>query len=555
MATPIALTAIGLALAVAVGGLAARQALAVTDSAGDLRTAVSALHSSLSSANLEQATADLAATRSAAGDVLQALDSPTGRILSYLPATDREVRTLHAAATSVIGIADAGAPLLTALAAQPTALDRATTLVNATAEVTRLSQALATAHTGVLDAGGPPLRYGLAEPAQQAVTALAAARAAVDALDASLVPLQYALGMRGPTKWLVMAQNPAESRGSGGLFNAYLIVEARDGQPTIVEAGSRKRLDGEFPRAEQIPYLDTVDVDTAHTWGPVLGEWASMNMPADFPTVARLAAAGMAQRGSPVDGVVAIDPFVVQAVLAGTGPVEHKGTTIDAANAADYFMRGLYVDYPGITDVEAKDELAMGLTYATVDAALARPLDLASLAATVPGVVAGGHVRAWSSNPTVQAWLETTPVAGSLRSQSDEVVVAFNNATGSKLDSYARREVTSDARTCAGTGIVTTEVHLANDAPTGLPAYVDLTLGQDGLPDPSAPAGQTLTYVTAYPPVGWRPLSVTLPAGPVEPVPVVEAGRRAWLVPVALPRGTATTLAYRWRAPTCPPGA
>ena len=60
-------------------------------------------------------------------------------------------------------------------------------------------------------------------------------------------------------------------------------------------------------------------------WGRDLGEWASFNLSADSPTTAKLAAAGMAKRGTPVDGVIAIDPYLVEALLAGTGPVEHEG--------------------------------------------------------------------------------------------------------------------------------------------------------------------------------------------------------------------------------------
>lgn len=538
-------------LAMVVGGVVVgQQGLRLMRAAESLQASAAQVRSSLSSFDIEAVAAELTATRSAAQSVLEAMDSPTGRALLRLPATDREARTLRQVAESVIVLADGSAPLLNVLAAQPSALDQVIALVSATAEVTTLAQAVST--ISVPAEGEAPLRYGLAEPAAQLASALTAARASVLALDEAVLPLQSALGMATPTRWLVMAQNPAESRGSGGLFNAYLIVEVREGRPRIVEAGSRKRLDGEFPRAEQIPYLNTVDIDTAHTWGPVLGEWASMNMPADFPTVARLAAAGMAQRGSPVSGVIAIDPYLVATVLAGTGPVEHRGVTIDADSAADYFMRGLYVDYPDIADVEAKDDLAMGLTYATVDAALTRPLDVASLAARAPDAVAGGHLRAWAADPRVQRWLETTPMAGSLRSHPAEVVVAYNNATGSKLDAYATRTVTTDARTCPTDGIVTTRVEVTNDAPTGLPAYVDLTLGQDGLPDPAAPPGQTLTYVTAYPPAGWRLRSATLSGGRVEPMSVMEAGRDAWLVPVSLPRGATTSVSFQWRAPSCP---
>jgi hypothetical protein len=88
-----------------------------------------------------------------------------------------------------------------------------------------------------------------------------------------------------------------------------------------------------------------VSPDSAALWGPYLRTWASFNLSGDFPEVAALAVAGMAAKGTPVDGVVALDAHVVQALLAGTGKVEHRGVTSDGSNAAAFFTKDLYAQY------------------------------------------------------------------------------------------------------------------------------------------------------------------------------------------------------------------
>ena len=115
--------------------------------------------------------------------------------------------------------------------------------------------------------------------------------------------LQNLLGFNGKRRYLVMLQNPAEDRGSGGLFSAILILELEDAKPVIVEANSRKVLD-DF----RIPTKGILDRQGTALWGKAQSKWASFNVSADFPHVARLAQAGLAARGTPLDGVIAIDP-------------------------------------------------------------------------------------------------------------------------------------------------------------------------------------------------------------------------------------------------------
>jgi hypothetical protein len=356
------------------------------------------------------------------------------------------------------------------------------------------------------------------------------------------------VGGAEPSQWLVLLQNPAESRGSGGLFSAFALVEFADGTPRIVEAASRKSaLD-----QSTIPYLEVADPGTVALWGTDLADWASFNLSSDFPTIARLAAAGMAKRGTPVQGVLAIDPTAVGALLKGTGPVEHKGVKIDADQAAPFFTRDIYTKFPDFPDVAAKDELVMGLLYATADSLLQRPLAVKDLWTSMQDAVDGGHVKAWSADPDVEQWFMDHPVDGQVRQEpGSDVVLNLNNGTGGKIDAYVTGKADYEVAQCmvdnAGAAPAvqsTVTLALENQAPTDLPPYVDLRLDNT-----SRPKGSTKLFVHVYGPQGATATLATLDGNPVAMSQGIEAGRPVWGVPVELGRGETHTIALTLNEP------
>jgi hypothetical protein len=542
-------------LALAAIGCLAFIAMSTAQAAREVQASIARVSESARSFDLSAIEIDLASTRAAAADLNVHTSGFGWQLIEMLPVTGTTARAITQSGATTADLAAAALPLAATLQGDSSTMARLMGALGAQDELRALSTASRKAAESFAPYQSSQLLFGISEAIDQSVTALPALADALDAAASAAEPLQRMLGKDSPTTWLVMAQNPAEIRGSGGLFNAYLLVRFTNGQPEIIEAGSRKQLDGEFPRAEQIPYKDAIDAATANTWGPALGEWASFNLPGDFATVGQLAAAGMAKRGTPVDGVIAIDPTIVAAVLAGTGPVEHKGVTIDATTAVDFFTKGLYESYPGFDDVAAKDDLAMGLTYATVDSALTRPLDLAGLWGSMGEAISEGHLKVWSADPGIEQWLTTTTASGTLASRPDEIVIRLNNATGGKLDAYAATRFSTDFSRCASEGYVMATITIENQAPAGLPEYVDVTLDQDGVPDPNAPKGQTTNYVTAYPPAGWDLAVAYLNGSIVKPSDGRENGRRAWTIPVTVPRNAEGVLSLTLAADACPTGS
>ncbi|MDP2289385.1 MAG: DUF4012 domain-containing protein [Actinomycetota bacterium] len=549
-----------------VGAWFAFNIVATARQAHQLQSQVDAAQKSISTLDTKQAATDLTALAATAAELRAATEKPVWQVAEILPFLGSSARATTAAAIAADELATAAVPLMAAIGGQESTVGKIMAALDSPDLIEQLRVAADRANTQLasVSSGGftDPLgkAIGLSDSIASAKQSLPNLVTALNTAVQAGGPLRNMLGASRPTTWLVMAQNPAELRGSGGLFSAYLIVRFTNGNMEIIEAGSRKNLDKEFPRAQQIPYWKAVSPETAGTWGPALGEWASFNIAADFPTVARLASAGMTKRGTPIDGVIAIDPSVTAAILAGTGPVEHKGVTIDSSTAERFFTQDLYEEFPGFSDVAAKDELAMGLTYATIDAALKRPLDGSALWGAMSKAVEAGHLKVWSKNRIDQAWLETLPIAAAFAQHPQDLIIGFVNGTGGKLDPYVTRQIDIDSSNCPTDGTVSTTIRMHNQVPKNLPPYVDVTLDQDGIPDPSVPSGFTRTFVTAYAPGTTLEDSSYLKEAnkdgkAIEPAYGGTSGRPNWMVPVELKRGESTELRMVFKVTKCPEAA
>ena len=127
-----------------------------------------------------------------------------------------------------------------------------------------------------------------------------------DALDAAAglaEGLPAFAGDDGPRRYLVLSANPAELRGTGGIWGAYAIITMRDGRATLSGAAPTKDLP-DVTNDE----IDGVDPHYRELYDAFGGaaSWQNMNMTPDFPTAARAALANVAAGGGPdLDGVVA----------------------------------------------------------------------------------------------------------------------------------------------------------------------------------------------------------------------------------------------------------
>jgi hypothetical protein len=529
-------------LIVAVAALLAIPAALVFRTAQDasaqadiLRTALEDARASVEGGRLSGLSDRVSAVSTAADHLVATTSSWQWSLLGLVPGMSGSTVAVETLAASFGDIAASATPLAEATSNSSSAFALLAQLPALEPHVRDLQRASRRAAASIMTIDRANLRFGVDSAVEKAAGGVEALdKATTSALDA-WPSLRGLLGFDGPRTYLVMLQNPAEARGSGGLFSAFMILTLNRGAPTIREANSRKVLD-----ELRIPVPKNLDPGEIQMWGDFLTKWASFNTSPDFPTTARLAQAGMKVRGTPVNGVIAIDPFTVQAILAGTGPVEHAGVTIDATNAADFFTKGIYEDFPGFEDVDAKDGLALGLLYATVDSVLKRPLDLKALTIHLPGVIDGGHIRAWVPDPNEEAFLDQVGLAHEVAVADPNItVVALNNGTGGKLDAYVTTTVDQEIATCAfdagefvGRRRSTVTIALDNAAPRGLPDYVDVRLD-----DHAAAKGSTKILVTTFGPPGAVDESITANERPADYTSGQAFGRPYWLTQLEVPRG------------------
>ena len=532
-----------LALLAALVILLAAQAFLARQAALDLRSDVTALEAALKSGDLPGAQDALDQATDEAERVQTFTTGPHWALAARMPGVGAQVTTARSVAAAVEAVAPAADSLLTwaiplqaSGARAPDGRIDVEALAAAAPQLTDAAAAMRDAERELEPAADDP-------QIDQARDQLARGARLLDRAASGAQHLPALLGVDGPRTYAVLLQNIAEIRGSGGLVGAYALITADDGRITLDEAAARKDgLDG-----ETIPFEQIADEGEIATWGRDLASWPDYNLSLDFPLTARLTAAGMAARDTPVDGVIALDARVVSGLLAGTGPIEESGARLTRDNAEAFFTRDIYAKVP---DVEAKDTLTVRLLQAVLDRSLSGQIDAFALLGALIDPVEQGRLRVWVDDPQVEKWLLTTPFSGALPDEPGPYVgIALNNAAGSKMDAYLDLDVRYRYPTCPTVpaepnGESTLDVILGNTAPVDLPDYVSIRLDQ-----PDAPTGSTSLLVHVYGPQGASLQRATLDGHGESFTSTEEGGHPVWGFYVELDRGQERRLRLTFSEP------
>ena len=366
-------------------------------------------------------------------------------------------------------------------------------------------------------------------------------------LAARLLPPM--LGADGPRTYFLGVQQPAEARGTGGLLGAYAVLRAEGGAVEVVEVGNRDQLEPRFTQ-EPVRDLDPAYATRYAPWSPARG-WLNANVSPHFPDAAQnWLALWRAGGREPLDGALAVDPYVLEAVLGVAGQVRlSDGTVLDGATTADYVLRGVYERYPAFEDNAVRDGLLVELAQDTVDlvtrgAAPARPL----VDALAP-LVQEGRVLVWSAREEEQAEIGRLRAGGTLSETAQPFAAAvLNDAGGSKLAPYVSRTLRYTAQECTGQRrTAALEVVLGTDVPEGLPPYVvdrvDVRDRQEEGEDATAPPpGQQRLYLSVYATAGARATAFLVDGEPVPYESAVERGHPVVSTYLELPPTGSTTV-------------
>jgi hypothetical protein len=344
--------------------------------------------------------------------------------------------------------------------------------------------------------------------------------------------------LAGPSRYLLIAANNAEMRAGSGDFLSLGMVEFADGNVTVGELQPSSAFN--LPPGAVTP---PPELEALWGWVHPSQEWRNLATSPRFDVTAPLAAEmWRAATGQAVDGVLAVDPVAVQALLAAQGPVEVDGRSIDGDNVLQFLFVDQYVGASADRDQTARRDQLSAVARAALDTLQSRPWDGPALAEELTRVGQGRHVLAWSDDPVEQEGWVAAGIDGAMEPAS--LAVSLLNVGANKLDQFLAVDAELATHEVADGGIdVTVTLTVTNEAPEGLPPYV-------AGPDPSTDLveGRYRGIVAVSSPgVGSR---ATIEGTGVSLVDGVDGPTRANATGyLELARGEEATITIRFRLP------
>ena len=306
------------------------------------------------------------------------------------------------------------------------------------------------------------------------------------------------LGAEGPRRYFLAVQTPAELRASGGFIGNFGEISADAGRVRLERVGRTDDLNtGGDPESRRL--VASPDYTARYARFEVERHWQNVTMSPDFPTVARAIANLYPQSGGrPVDGVVAIDPIGLAALLDVIGPVQVPSwpVPITGDNAARVLLFEQYVALEGTQRV---DFLAT-VTQAVWGRLTSGSFDAVKLVRAMGPMVAEKHLQLASTHPREERGFIDLGAGGQMApARHDFFGLVTQNASGNKIDWFLRRSIAYRAEVDPKSGELraTARIALRNQAPAdGLPSYI---IGN--LVEPPLPSGTNKTYVSVYTPL------------------------------------------------------
>lgn len=323
------------------------------------------------------------------------------------------------------------------------------------------------------------------------------------AADTSRI-LPNMMGIEGPRNYLLLVQNNAEIRATGGLPGALAVLTFENGTAT---------LDSQTSGASMGKFSPPVKVDPVQTsiYSSRLGTYISdVNLTPDFPTAAKSAKAMWESRhGTKLDGVIGLDPVVLSYILQASGPLElpNLNSELDQRMphvlTADNVVKVLLSDVYYSTDSnELQDAYFAAVSKEVFGVVASGKINFDQLVAALATSADEHRLQIWSAHKEEQEVLMKSELGGGISGPAvggAAFGVYFNDGTGAKMDYLVRRTVQL-VGTCTGNDYAEykVKVTLSNTAPPDAASILPLAVtggGHFGIPP-----GSVQTNVAIYGP-------------------------------------------------------
>jgi hypothetical protein len=205
-----------------------------------------------------------------------------------------------------------------------------------------------------------------------------------------------------------------------------------------------------------------------------------------------------------VDGIAAVDPETLAALLRITGPVPSgDGTLVGPDDAVAITLQGAYQSYANPSQRAARQAYLDQISSATLKKLTTEHLPTGPIVSALSQQAAGHHLLFWDAHPDVELLLAGHPIAGELPPATRGIGDVINNDGPNKLDYYLTRSVEL-VRACHAGRPNQLVLTLTNSAPSSpLPNEVSPPEAHVGQPQ-----GFNRTLVNFYLPAGSQVLSL-----------------------------------------------
>ena len=427
-----------------------RSAMTVRSQGTELVTQASALSSQLMSGDSSSAGQTAANIASTAKSMHEETSSPLWNAATHIPVYGADVVRIQTltyvaddlSSNAIVPVTEllSDTPVSTMIGADGTInIDVCSSLLNALSSIQSVTHRSATALDGMGSATIPQIDEQIDK-----ITPIIDELDSVSNMATMVAPsLPTLLGANGQTKnYLVVAQGNSEIRTTGGFPGSMTQLTVTDGK---MDLGNFSGVNTDqnnlevFAPGEGFPLNEDEHQFFLEDSTCIIPGDAGF-MP-DFTRVATCWKWMWEQRNSTtIDGVIAVDPVMLQSLLALTGGVTTSdGTVLDGTNAAQILLNSIYVKNGDANDTQSDaffTETA-GLCFNKILTSLST-VNMADLLKTLETNVQEHRLLMWSTDEACESTLDQLGISGSIETDATHPVlgVYMSNKTYGKIDWY-----------------------------------------------------------------------------------------------------------------------
>jgi hypothetical protein len=369
----------------------------------------------------------------------------------------------------------------------------------------------------------------------------------LDQVQTALPTLLKIAGADGKRQYMMLFQNNAEARATGGIPAATALVEVDAGHVKLAGQTNTQTFRRAGTAGHQ--YLD-LTADTLALYEPdTFLNHGNFTRTPNFPTTAKaFDALWAATTGEHLDGVISLDPVVLSYLLKVTGPITlADGRKLTAANAVNTLLYDAYRRYPKTAEQDLFFSDVASRVFSKVASGHWNP---SKMLTQLGKAAAQKRVFLWFTAADEQKLSKQYDLDGQMTTDNKDttqVGIFLNDAAYSKLEYFLRSKVSVTCDAKART--ITTTMSITNKTPVD-----SMTSYQLGIRNKryGIPRDTFILDVLYFAPPGASIVSSDPAKGDVWGADrhSAEGGRNAASLRLFVPRGQTRTVSYTSALPT-----